>query len=162
MLSMQRVAKLNDAIKIPIKQICYEGWRKQINGRTIELDHVDQGIVLTVDGVRHPVYWRVHEQTIKCLHLRNGGGCPRDRRYVYFVYGRDGKRYRSLYLLVRDVFRLGTRVDHGLRYPRDCMSRRQRDAYKIRFDRRRARRKRARERQRDRQLAAFRARMGMT
>jgi hypothetical protein len=140
---MPRVPKLSDAIRIPIKQVCYEGWSKRINGYTIELDHVER---------------RVYEQTIKCLHLRNNGYCPPDRRYIYYVYGRDGKRYRALYLRGNNI---GTRVDHGLRYPRDCMSRRQRAAYSIRFARRKAIRKRRRERQRQRQIANYRARMGM-
>jgi hypothetical protein len=114
---------------------------------------------LTTDGYRHPIRWKVSEDQIKCLHLRNGGGCPEDRRYIFYVYGRDGKRYRALYLRGDNI---GTRVDHGLRYPRDCMSRRQRAAYSIRFARRKAIRKRRRERQRQRQIASYKAKIGMT
>jgi hypothetical protein len=150
------VPKLSDAIKIPIQTVCYQGWSKQINGHVIELDHLSDGIALTTDGYRHPIRWKVYEQRIKCLHLRNGGGCPEDRRYIYYVYGQDGKRYRALYLRGDNI---GTRVDHGLRYNRDCMSRRQRAAYSIRFERRKAIRRRRRERQHDQQIANYRARI---
>jgi hypothetical protein len=157
------VLKLNDKhlFKIPIRELCYDGyWAKQINGTKILLEHLTDGIALTVDGFRHPIRWRVHEQTLH-LRPRNGGFCPADRRWQYYVYGNDGRRYRSLYLLIDNGFRLGTRVDHRARYPTQYLSHRERAAYSIRYDRRRARRRRRRERQRDRHLAAYRARMGM-
>ena len=101
-------------IRIPINDVCYNGWAKTINGHQIELDLRSDGIALTTDGYLHPIRGQVYEWVIKNLQLRHGGYCPYDKRYVYYVYGRDGKRYKDLYLFGTNI---GTRADFGLRYP---------------------------------------------
>ena len=98
-------------IRIPIKTICYRGWSATINGDVIKLDHLADGIALTTDGFRHPIRFRVYEQTIKCLELNNGGYCPADRSTIFYVFGRDGRRYKDLYIFNGTNFEIGTRGD---------------------------------------------------
>jgi len=131
-------------IRIPIKQICYFGFSAEIQGHVIELDHLPDGIALTTDGSRHPIRWRVYEQTIKCLELRNNGFCPADRSTIFYVFGRDGRRYKDLYIFNGTNFEIGTRGDFPLRYPCQTRSKRQRRiwkaGYRIRFKPRRLKR----------------------
>jgi hypothetical protein len=117
-------------VQIPIKTICYQGFSATIDGHVIELDHTAQGIVLTTDGYHHPSRFRVHEQQIKCLELSNGGFCPVDRSTIFYVFGRDGRRYKYLYLFNGPNFEIGTRGDFPLRYPCQTRSKRQRRIWK--------------------------------
>jgi hypothetical protein len=149
-------------IRIPIKTICYQGWSAIIDGHFIELDHLPDGIAITTDGFRHPIRFRVYEQVIKNLRLENGGYCPPDRRFIYYVYGRDGRRYKALYIL--DGTNIGTRADLGLRYPCQTRSHRQRKywkaGYRVRFKPHRLKRLIARDQAQ--QERRNRERQGMT
>ena len=125
-------------IRIPIKTICYRGWSATINGHVTELDHLPDGIALTTDGFRHPIRFRVYEQTIKCLELNNGGYCPEDRSTIFYVYGRDNRRYKFLYIFNGpNGQEIGTRADFPIYYPCQVRSKRDRRiwkaGYRIRF-----------------------------
>jgi hypothetical protein len=164
--TIDHVPTINQAIKIPIKQIVREGWShtilhedvytKQNESHRLELSAEDRGgakVILSVDGVEH-VAWTIYEQTIPDK-LRNGGYVPNDNCWQWCVVGRDGKRCRALYLWGN--VHIGTRTDLNLRYPIHVMVKSGRAAFSQRFDRRKARKRRAMERR----IARYRARMGM-
>jgi hypothetical protein len=85
----------------------------------IELKHVGDGIILLVNDVLQPVRWQVYERRIAGDITYRGGYIPKDKAWVYYVYGRDGRRYRYLCLmsLPDGRFRLGTRHDFGAALP---------------------------------------------
>ena len=157
------VPKLTDrgVVKISLQTVCYDTWMAtDADGNTLQLLQVDDSHVgLKINDQLTNITFEIFEQVVKNLKLQRGGYCPADRRYVYYVVDETGRRFRHLYLYQR---RFGTRLQLGLRYPTQCMSRSARKAYSLRYDRRRLRRRRARERQQARQIAAFKARMGMT
>jgi hypothetical protein len=156
-MSTNKLLKIEDQkrFKSSVNDVCYNGWGKIINNTRIELDHQPEGITLIVDGTLHPIIWKVHELEVRNLKLRNGGYCPSDRRYVYYVYGSDGRRYASLYLIPQPNggFRIGTRKDFGLRYTFNLLSHKKRKAYqaayRIRFGTRKRRRIEARDAERE-------------
>jgi hypothetical protein len=161
MSSREKVPKLSDTgvHRISVQEAVYTTWLRDIDGDRFELYQINpEQLALKKNSVLTPVRFKLYEQTIQNLKLQRNGYCPADRRYVYYVVDEAGRRWRYLYFAGRMI---GTQRQLQLRYPVQCMSRRQRAAYKIRYDRRRARRKRARERQRQRQIASYRARMGM-
>ena len=157
------VPKLTDrgVVKISLQTVCYGTWMAtDADGNNLQLLQIDDNhIGLKINHRLTNIIFEIYEQVIRNLKLQRGGYCPADRRYVYYVVDETGRRFRHLYLYQR---RFGTRLQLGLRYPTQCMSRSARNAYKLRYDRRRVRRRRARERQQARQIAAFKARMGMT
>ena len=142
-------------IKIPIQALCYDAaWIRVIANTKIELRHVQDGIVLLVNNVQQPVRWQVYERKIRGDISHRGGYIPQDKQWVYYLIGRDGRRYRYLYLLPlpEGGFRIGTRTDFGAVYSRDCYSRRQRKiAQECRLI---GLTKRQRERRRERLIAA--------
>ena len=161
MSTTQKVPRQSDhgVVKISLQEICYDTWMAEVSdGNKLQLLQVDEDhVALKVNDQLTNIKFEIFEYTIRNLKLRRNGFCPADRHYVYYVADHAGKRFRHLYLYQR---RFGTRRQLGLRYPVQCMSRRQRAIYKMQFDRRRARRKRARDRQWQRRLAAHKARMG--
>jgi hypothetical protein len=161
MSSHQKVPKLNDrgVHRIRVQEAVYTTWVRDIDGDRFELYQINpEQLALKKNDLLTPVRFKLYEQTIRNLKLQRNGYCPSDRRFVYYVVDDSGRRWRYLYFVGRHI---GTQRQLQLRYPVQCMSRAQRAAYKIRYDRRRARRARARERQRQRQLASYRAKMVM-
>jgi hypothetical protein len=133
--------------RIGINELCYIGvWQRTVDGNKIRLEHHEDGIHLLVNGIEHAVRWKVSEQE-QTMQLRNGGY---PRPYVYYVYGRDGRRYRYLYLHGSCI---GTRNDHGAGYQVNYLSHKQRKrwlaARRIRLGTRKLRRLEARERRRN-------------
>jgi hypothetical protein len=141
--------------KISINDVCYNGWCKFIHNTTIELDHRAEGIRLIVDGTLQPIIWKVYELEVRNLKLNNGGYCPLDRRFIFYIFGTDGRRYANLYLIPQadGGFRIGTRKDFGLRYQFNLLSHKKRKAYqaayRIRFGTRKRRRIEARDAERE-------------
>ena len=116
-------------IRISIQALCYSGaWIRVIANTKIELRHVQDGIILLVNNMQQPVRWQVYERTIMGDISHRGGYIPADKRWVYYVWGNDRRRYRYLYLLPlpKGRFRIGTRTDFSAVDSRDCYSRRQR------------------------------------
>jgi hypothetical protein len=126
-IKVLRVEQLT--IKVPIQKLVYDGaWVRIIGNTKIELGHVPDGIRLLVNDVLQPVHWQIHERRIAGDISYRGGFIPADRCWVYYLIGRDSRRYRFLYILPvsEGRFRIGTRKDFGAVYSRDCYSRRQR------------------------------------
>jgi hypothetical protein len=99
-----------------------------IDNTKIELKHVVDGTILLVNDVLQPVRWQVYERRIAGDITYRGGYIPKDKAWVYYVYGRDGRRFRCLHLMALpgENFRIGTRSDFGAVYTSTCYSRRQR------------------------------------
>jgi hypothetical protein len=90
---MSRI-KIESLRKIPIKEICQDGWLKRIGNLQIMLRHQAEGICSFVDGVeQQQVLWKVYERTIGGNISYRGGFIPTDKAWDWYVYGRDGKRY---------------------------------------------------------------------
>jgi hypothetical protein len=62
----------------------------------VELKHVGDGIILLVNDVLQPVRWQVYERRIAGDISHRGGYVTRDKAWVYYVVGRDGRRYRYI------------------------------------------------------------------
>jgi hypothetical protein len=146
---MSRI-KIESLRKIPIKEICQDGWLKRSGNLTISLQHHPEGICLFVDGVKQQqVLWKVYERKIAGNISYRGGYIPTDKAWDWYVYGRDGKRYKHLYLLVTgpNNFSIGTRAknEFNATYSRCCLSRRKgmavRDARLLRLSKRMLKRK---------------------
>jgi hypothetical protein len=124
MTNRPKVLKVEQlAIRIPIQTLCYSGaWSRVIDNSKIELRHVQDGIILLVNDVQQPVQWQIYERKL-CGRLQRGGFIPADKQWVYYLIGRDGRRYRFLYVMGTCI---GTRDDFGARYIRNCQSKKQR------------------------------------
>jgi hypothetical protein len=93
--------KIENLRKIPIREVCQDGWIKRIGNLQIMLQHLPEGICLFVDVVKQQqVLWKVYERTIAGNISYRGGFIPTDRAWDWYVYGRDGKRYKHLYLQI--------------------------------------------------------------
>ena len=70
----------------------------------------------------------MYERTIAGDITYRGGYIPRDKAWVYYVVGRDGRRFRCLHLMALpgENFRIGTRSDFRAVYTSTCYSHRQR------------------------------------
>ena len=128
---MSRI-KIETLRKIPIKQVCQDGWIKRIGNLQIMLQHLPEGICLFVDGVKQQqVLWKVYERTIAGNISYRGGRIPWDKCFDWYVFGRDGKRYKHLYLQITGPsnFSIGTRsrLEFNATYGRCCLSKRKRD-----------------------------------
>src|ERR1700730_14489716 len=112
-------------IQIPIQELCSTGsWSKEIikGRRSIALKYFDDGILrLTLFDKnllpREIDTWKVFQR--EGNQLLNGGYTP---DYIFYVIGKNGKRYRNLYLFIHDdgAFNIGTRGDFKLRYTYNC------------------------------------------
>jgi hypothetical protein len=147
--NVSRVPRLDDkaVVKISVQEACKTGWIKQLGNDRLELFQIDPDhIALRVNGQLTNARFKIAEQTISNNLWRNGF-VPAGS-VVYFVVDEAGQRFRSLYLYER---RFGTRKQLGLRYPVNCMSRRQRriysQGYQVRVTLRRDRDRRRQERQ---------------
>ena len=121
--------KVEQLRNIPIQQLVYSGsWMRMIGNTKIELKHVENGIILLANDVLQPVRWQVYERRIAGDISHRGDYIPRDKAWVYYVVGREGRRYKNLYLLALSGgdFGIGTRDDFGAAYTTSCYSRRQR------------------------------------
>jgi hypothetical protein len=114
------------------------------------LQHLPEGICLFVDVVKQQqVLWKVYERTIAGNISYRGGFIPTDRAWDWYVYGRDGKRYKHLYLQILgpNNFSIGTRsrLEFNTIYSRCCLSKRKgiqsRDAWLLRLSKRMLKRK---------------------
>jgi hypothetical protein len=85
--------------RIPVKRICYDGsWTGMINGNEVELEHCkDNTIRCLVNNVVVRA-WKVYELELR-NRLRNGGYIPHDRRWIYYIWGNDNRRYKFLYII---------------------------------------------------------------
>jgi hypothetical protein len=146
---MSRI-KIEHLKKITIKEICQDGWIKRIGNLQIMLQQQVEGICLFVDGVKQQqVLWKVYERKIAGNISYRGGYIPTDKAWDWYVYGRDGKRYKHLYLLVigPNNFSIGTRsrLEFNATYSRCCLSKRKgmavRDARLLRLSTRMLKRK---------------------
>jgi hypothetical protein len=89
-------------------------------------------LVLDVNTVRAPIRYLLSSRTIGG-RLQRGGKIPWDKSEVWYVHGRNNKRYRFLYINP-STFEIGTRDDHGARYHYNCLSERQRLRYREYLD----------------------------
>jgi hypothetical protein len=166
-MSKRTVIRLDDKrlIRIPVIEIVRSGWiRDDAEGNRLELFQVnDDYIALRVNGNLTNIRFKLAKQAIPD-RLQHGARVPHDKSWIWYVQDENGKKYRYLYLN-QATKRFGTRKDLGLRQVYNCLSRSQRAIYsaglRIRRDAKRRRRDERRQRQRDRQLANYRARMGM-
>jgi hypothetical protein len=102
--TVQRISKL---IKIPVKEICYDGfWFGNVSGFQLKLEHKVAGIVLSVNGIERRCF-QVSEQKITGGPLRNGAQF-KDRRSRYYIVD-NNKRYSHIYINKRTCG-IGTRV----------------------------------------------------
>ena len=82
-----------------------------------------------VVGVKQQqVLWKVYERTIAGNISYRGGFIPTGKAWDWYVVGRDGKRYKYLYLQILgpNDFSIGTRsrLEFNATYSRCCLSRR--------------------------------------
>jgi hypothetical protein len=110
-------------LKINVREICLFGWISLVKDYRLELQHGSQGICLVVNGELTTQCWKVSELEVPYLEMNNGVHWPDGSQYAYYVIGRDGKRYRHLYI---SGTRIGTRNDFGLKYRSPYRSKRQR------------------------------------
>jgi hypothetical protein len=146
---MSRI-KIESLRKIPIKEVCQDGWIKRIGNLQIMLQHHPEGIYLFVDGAKQQqVLWKVYERRIAGNISYRGGYIPTDKAWDWYVIGRDNRRYKNLYLLIEgpNNFRIGTRAknEFNATYSRCCLSKRKgeavRDARLLRLSTRMLKRK---------------------
>jgi hypothetical protein len=123
------VLKINKFTKLRVIDLMTKGvWsRKHLNLTLIpDLD------TMRIEVIRHGQHiggWDVSKQIIPPLPLiyvrdkETGNIIRKDRspECVYYVWGKDRKRYRYIYLRY-DPFDMGTRTDLLLRYPTNCRS----------------------------------------
>jgi|SRR6516225_4576864 hypothetical protein len=115
--------KVEQPRNIPIQQLVYSGsWMRMIANTKIELKHVGDGIILLVNDVQQPVQWKVYERRIAGDISHRGGYIPADKCWVFYVIGRDGRRYRYLCFLSLPGgnFHIGTRSDFRAVYTSSC------------------------------------------
>jgi hypothetical protein len=136
-----KVLKLNspDLIKIRVQEIINnDGWEKknffgigELQLRPVVTNNNQEIYIELVRDNEICRRWKVGERTIgqlPIIHLPDGTIRRRSPPLQFFVYGRDGKRYRYLYfrLLNDQSFDVATRTDMAARYATNCRSRKQR------------------------------------
>jgi hypothetical protein len=127
------VLLLEELIKIDIHRLVKNDyWSGTVGDYRLELNPISDGkdyfLALNVNGVRTPQRWMLSTRPIRG-RLQRGGRVPWDRSEVWYVHGRDGRRYCHLYIDPVS-HQIGTRHDHGARYRCNCLSRKQRQAEK--------------------------------
>jgi hypothetical protein len=136
--------RLEKLLKIDIHRTVTDGfWVKTVGGYKIALNperhHGMHVLTLDVNNIRVDQQWHLSTRTI-AGRLQHGGTIPWDKSEVWYVHGsanaplgRNNRRYRFLYINPT-TFEIGTRADHNAQYTYNCLSDKQRIAYRIARD----------------------------
>jgi hypothetical protein len=123
------VLKINTFTKLRVIDLMTKGpWSSKYLNLTLLPDLETMRIEVIHHG-QHIGGWDVSEQPMPALPLiyvrdeKTGEIIRKDRspEAAYYVYGKDRRRYRYIYLRY-DPFDMGTRTDLFLRYPTNCRS----------------------------------------
>jgi hypothetical protein len=164
-----KVPKTTDSgvYKISVQSTCYDGcWIKEIDGDVFNLYQTDENhLALKINERDTGLRFKLYEQEITYLRLKNGKRLPQDKCFIFYVVDSiTGKRVRFLYLYKSPRGRIfGTRKGCGLRHASSCMSKLQRKGYaealKIRNARKLELRKKREEIRIARKIANYRLRI---